>query len=321
MDLAGFRAYLIEHKNILKSWGNYVQTQVLDAAKAKSMSCQLSSCRVKELESAVGKVARKNYKNPLEQMEDLVGVRFVVLLSPDVTMICNLVESNENWTFSNQRNVETEIQATPEKFGYQSYHYVVRTKREIEVNGVVIPAGLPCEIQIRTLLQHTYAEVVHDSLYKAVGPVPIKASRYAASSMALIETTDHLFCETMRLLEEENSTRNQLLSELSDIYTSMIGTSEVGKDDKLNLFVLDFYRDRLPSNVGQEVREFIRSNNFIPDKIRARATSDPFWSQPVSLLAYWLVNSRSMTTFDEWPLASSHDALQCIYSDLGKAVH
>ena len=321
MDLAGFRAYLTENKAVLQNWGQFVQSQVINAAKAQSVTCQMTSSRVKELESAVGKIARKNYQNPLIQMEDLVGVRFVVLLSPDIITIGNILEVNENWIFSKERDVEVEIQAAPDKFNYQSYHYVVRAKKDIEFNGVIIPAQLPCEVQIRTLLQHTYAEVVHDSIYKAVSPVPLKASRFAHSSMALIETTDHLFCETMRLLEEENLARNQLLAELLEIYNKTIGTANIGHDEKLNLYVLDFYRDNLPDNITADIRMLLNENKFIPGKVQERIASDPFWSQPVSLLAYWLVENHSMTTFDEWPLASSHDALQLIYSDLGKAAH
>jgi putative GTP pyrophosphokinase len=321
MDLAGFRKYLNENKEVLQSWGNFVQTQVNDAAKAKLVNCQITSCRVKEIESAVGKIARKNYQDPLMQMEDLVGVRFVVLLSPDVATISSILEDNEYWNFSKERDVEVEIQAAPDKFDYQSCHYVVRAKKEIEYGGVLIPAKLPCEVQIRTLLQHTYAEVVHDSIYKAVGPVPVKASRFAHSSMALIETTDHLFCETMRLLEEENSVRNRLLKELSKIYIQIIGNPGAGHDEKLNLYVLDCYRDHLPESIATDIQKLLDENKFIAHKIQERIASDPFWSQPVSLLAYWLVEKHSMTTFGEWPLASSHDALQLIYSDLGKAAH
>lgn len=321
MDLAGFRAHLEASRPMLDGWGRYVKNLLLEFARLASVSVQLSSHRVKETDSAIGKIARKNYKDPLKQMHDLVGVRLVVLLSPEIEIICKLIESCDKWSYTKDRDPDAESQANPDKFGYQSVHYVVRAKNAIEIDGVAIPPESPCEIQVRTLLQHAYAELVHDSIYKAVGPVPHKASRYAASSMALIETTDHLFCETMRLLEEENSARNQLLEELKSLYDAKIGSVDVGFDDKLNLFVLDQFRDKIPDDVTEKITSLVDANTFIVQQIRDRMPYDPFWSQPVSLLAYWLVQTDGKKAFDAWPLASSHDALEKIYSDLGISLH
>lgn len=321
MDLAGFRAHLEASRPMLDGWGRYVKNRLLEFANSASVSVQLSSHRVKEPDSAIGKIARKNYKDPLKQMQDLVGVRLVVLLSPEIEAICKLIESCDKWSYTKDRAPEAEIQANPDKFGYQSVHYIVRAKEGIEVDGVAIPPDSPCEIQVRTLLQHAYAELVHDSIYKAVGPVPYKASRYASSSMALIETTDHLFCETMRLLQEENSARNQLLVELKRLYDAKIGSPETGFDDKLNLFVLDHFRDQIPETVTAKISGLIDDNMFIVQQIRDRVPYDPFWSQPVSLLAYWLVQEDGRKAYDDWPLASSHDALEKIYSDLGISLH
>jgi hypothetical protein len=139
--------------------------------------------------------------------------------------------------------------------------------------------------------------------------------------MALIETTDHLFCETMRFLEEENRERNQLLKELTGIYAAKISRVEIGADEKLNLSVVDAYASLLPSDVAKLVSQFLDENAFIADRVRARVLTDPFWSQPVALLAYWLAQNFQLQTYERWPYASSHDALQTVYSDLGISLH
>ena len=321
MDLNDLRTYLASNRDILDCWGGYLETTILDLLVPKSISIQMHSHRVKEIESAVGKITRKGYDDPLNQMTDLVGVRFVVLLSPELNAIGEFIETNGDWEYSKDRDPDEEAEANAEKFGYQSLHYVLRSRREIIHNGVVIPKGLPCEVQIRTLLQHAYAEVVHDSIYKAIGRVPPKANRFVARSMALIETTDHLFCETMRFLEEENRSRNQILEGLAALYASNVGLWGVGPDEKLNLCVLEAYRQQLPENTAVLVAEFCGANSFVAEKIRSRQQSDPFWSQPVSLLAYWLVGQTPLEAFDQWPFASSHAALQLVYSDLGLSRH
>ena len=315
------RNFLESNHATLDCWGLYVKETIAALLPSRSVSIQMQSHRVKEIDSAVGKITRKGYDDPLAQMTDLVGVRFVVLLSPSLNVIGELIETNENWEYSKDKDPGEETEANAEKFGYQSLHYVVRSRREIIHNGVVIPKGLPCEVQIRTLLQHAYAEVVHDSIYKAVGRVPPKANRFVARSMALIETTDHLFCETMKFLEEENKSRNEILDGLMTLYVSQVGVGEIGPDAKLNLSVIEAFRSQLSENTALQVAEFCGANSFVAERIKSRQQSDPFWSQPVSLLAYWLVEQNGLETFNQWPFASSHDALRLVYSDLGVSRH
>ncbi|TOO37902.1 (p)ppGpp synthetase, partial [Vibrio parahaemolyticus] len=74
-------------------------------------------------------------------------------------------------------------------------HYVVRARVDLQVKGLMIKAGTPCEIQVRTLLQHAYAELTHDAVYKAKTVVEPEVHRTVAKSMALIETTDDFFSD------------------------------------------------------------------------------------------------------------------------------
>jgi ppGpp synthetase/RelA/SpoT-type nucleotidyltranferase len=64
----------------------------------------------------VGKIARKNYKTPLTQMTDLVGVRFVVLISPQIEPIKGIIESCPAWTATLDQDSNEEINETPESF-------------------------------------------------------------------------------------------------------------------------------------------------------------------------------------------------------------
>jgi hypothetical protein len=65
-----------------------------------------------------------------------------------------------------------------EKLGYQSIHYLVQF-------GAVrcgLPeyarfAGMTAEIQVRTILQHAWAEIEHDIQYKAVEAIPVSIQR------------------------------------------------------------------------------------------------------------------------------------------------
>jgi putative GTP pyrophosphokinase len=319
MDLGPLREYLGTHSAMLDAWGKYVQDTVLTLMKPTGISLQLSSRRVKDVESACVKAQIKNYRDPVVQMEDLVGVRIAVLVSPEVGDVCALIEGHEQWGYTLSKDTDADARAAPDRFGYQSRHYILRAKGPFSANGVTIAAGTPCEIQVRTILQHAYAELVHDSIYKAVGPIPHQASRFAASSVALIETTDHLFCETMRLLKDDNAIMNQLLAQLTELRTEKTGCRGA-VDSKLNLYVLESYREQLSEKGAyEEMASLLDRSPFIVQNIRSRSEGDPFWTQPIVLLAYWAINKNPRKAFDEWPLASSHDAIEQIYSDLGLA--
>lgn len=128
-------------------------------------------------------------------MTDLVGTRFVVLLSEDIDTVCQAIESLTEFDARISKNYLDEIELNPKLFDYQSKHYEIRPKNELHIGDLKISKQICCEVQVRTLLQHAYAELVHDSVYKPVGIVPKSAERHIARSMALMETTDDLFVQ------------------------------------------------------------------------------------------------------------------------------
>lgn len=325
-DLAAFSKYLEENAAALSAWGNHISLQVCKVLEGEGHVMGNSGFlkvppvpRIKNEASAVGKIARLGYSDPANQMTDLVGVRFVVLLKDNIDKICGIIEGDPDWNFICVRDYESEITGNPKHFDYQSVHYIVRPKNSIVIDGIEIPPKICCEVQVRTLLQHAYAEVVHDSIYKPVGLVPIKAERLVARSMALMETTDELFCQTMDLLSQENKPRNEFLSLLEAIYVERIGAGKMKSDSDLNLLVLDSYRDYISDDSIANVRGLLEKKKFIPINIGRRASESPFFCQPVSLLVYLLVENKGAAIWEKWPLGSCENEVETIFSDLGLA--
>lgn len=309
----------------LEAWGQFVHDTIQEKAKEKfseATSLQMSSMRPKEKQSALEKIGRKSYSNPIVELTDLVGVRFVTLLSSDLDVISEIIETEEIWTYSLDRDEEQEKADAPNVFDYQSRHYVVKAKSEIEINGVTIPAELPCEIQLRTILQHAFAEVTHDKVYKPSGEVPIKAKRFVSSSMALMETADHLMCETMRLINQENEGLKQALSALSRAYDGLNqANASRGYDEKLNLYVIDALKDHIGQNLEEDISQLLREKHFIVDNVIKHSQGDnPFWRQPIALLAYLAVSRSPRRLFIDWPLANFADDIEIIYAELGERV-
>lgn len=316
MELESFRYQLAEINSALQAWGNFVELELKKIAQASTVKPQFTSSRVKDIDSAVGKITRKKYKNPIADMTDLVGARIVVLLSPDLRKLMAGIEASAEWENTLARDPSTEKEINPERFDYESVHYEVRSLSDREVNGVLVPKGLCCEVQIRTLMQHAYAEVVHDNIYKSAWNVPSRAKRYVASSAALIDTADLLFCETMSLLETESKERGELLGQLTSFICSVLPVAS-GFDTKFNIEVLATYEAEIPEDPVSAIRRLLDEKPFILERIKSRLKRDPFWSQPVIFLTYWLALDCPDAIRSKWPYSASSDALELLFSDLG----
>ena len=187
MTLEEFRGWLTEREPALKAWGAHVVRKIQERVNAEIGEKRGETFfkvgplfRVKDPESAAKKQAKKNYEHPHEQMTDLVGARFVVLLRSDISIVQNAIADYPGWTISLDRDPEFEVSNESLVFDYQSLHYVLSCPADEEFGGELVPARTTCEVQIRTLLQHAYAEVVHDNVYKSSGPVPPQTRRVIA---------------------------------------------------------------------------------------------------------------------------------------------
>ena len=319
-----FKKYLEENRETFQRWGEYVIDLIVEKLRI-SLGYEPTPLfikipplpRIKNIDSALGKIGRKKYDDPVRQVTDIVGVRFVVLLSDNIEMIGNIISTEEAWIAVASKDYQDEIDKNPKLFDYQSQHFEVRPSTDLNIDGFIITKDICCEVQIRTLLQHAYAELVHDSLYKPVGPVPAKAERQVAKSMALMETTDDLFCSTMQLLYETNKPRNDLLSDLTAIYTEKVGEHLIKLDIKTNYAVLDEFREYFIDDLTAQISQLLDTKKYISEKIASRASSYSFFAQPISIFIYWLITYAGPDKVNScWPLPGYWRELDIIFSDL-----
>lgn len=320
-----FRQYLESNYLAFDKWGTHVAEKIVEMLfeklgyKPVPQFVKISPLppRVKEVSSAMGKVGRKNYDDPIKQMTDLVGVRFVVLLSEHIEVVSRIVNAEESWRVVTSRDFQEEIEKNPKLFDYQSQHFEVRPRDDLSLDGTLVTKDMCCEIQIRTLLQHAYAELVHDSIYKLVGQVPPKAVRQVAKSMALMETTDELFCNTMQILTDANKPRNDFYDDLVAIFRQKVGGHFLKPDQKTNLAILDEFREIFRDGLSADVAHTLDVKKYISIKITRRAATSPFFAQPVSLFVYWLVLEIGPdNVHSRWPLPGYWRELNLIFSDL-----
>jgi putative GTP pyrophosphokinase len=140
--------------------------------------------RVKSPDSLARKLARpdRSYAD-LWSVTDLVGVRVITYFADTVDRVGELVEAGLPVDFRQSTDKRRRESAD---FGYRSLHYVCRL-------GDPLPARACFEVQVRTVLEHAWAEIEHDLGYKAVEEIPLAARRRLNRLAGLLELADQEF--------------------------------------------------------------------------------------------------------------------------------
>lgn len=306
-----------------EAWGAFVSA-TLTAAVAREISPADVELffriplkhRTKEEGSLLTKAFHrgKPYTNPYEEIEDKVGVRIVVLFSEDIRTVERAILECGQWTAAKARDFEEERASRPFEFDYQSLHYVVRSKGAISGAGVSIAAGIPCEIQVRTILQHAYSELTHDTIYKPSVQAKPEIKRAAAKSMALIEATDDYFSQVRGRLLLAQEPGQQISSAVDRKYREFTGLEP--EISPLNTLIIDYYKQWAREGFDSELAAFLVEKAFLADFIRERASSDLLYRQPSVLLVYWTIKQAPRAAAVNGPL--SNDNLAPMYGDLGE---
>ena len=150
----------------------------------------LIETRAKSIPSFAEKILRKRKSymqpkgtlspDPLARMTDLCGGRVIAQTSDQVRAVCQFIEEAFDVDSPNSEDVSQRLR--PTEFGYRSVHYIVLVNAEkLRAAGVsmAIPPevlGLKAEIQVRTLLEHAWADIGHEMTYKAEHTVPSRHS-------------------------------------------------------------------------------------------------------------------------------------------------
>jgi ppGpp synthetase/RelA/SpoT-type nucleotidyltranferase len=308
-----------------EAWGKFVAERITE--EIKPLVAPLSTdiflrlpvkARVKSDGSFLTKAfyrPEKSYTDPFEQITDKVGVRFVVLLGSEMPIVCTAIERNAEWNWRKDRDVEGERAKDPYLFGYQSDHYIVSNKAELNIAGQVIRPGTPCEVQVRNMLQHAHSELTHDTIYKPSVEQTPEMKRAAAKSMALIEATSDYFERLVQEIKAAVSPNKKLSQDLADFYQLKIGVPDPTKAEGI---LNDAYASVLGDAGLTALRTFLESKSYVLDRIRDRARSKLLFRQPSILLVYMAVGTKRTEATAAWPFTEAE--LKPIYVDLGEAM-
>ncbi|MDB4904842.1 MAG: hypothetical protein JWQ63_4123 [Mucilaginibacter sp.] len=156
--------------------------------------------RIKEAGSLSKKIDKKGDKyNILSDITDVIGLRVITYLESDVDPIASIL--TKEFEKDEENSIDKRILKN-DQFGYRSLHVVVSLNdKRIKLPEYSAYKAIKCEIQIRSILQHAWAEIEHDLGYKGTD-IPDAYKRSFNRVAALLELADIEFVKLKAELDD-----------------------------------------------------------------------------------------------------------------------
>lgn len=206
--------------------------------------------RVKTESSLEGKLRRKGGKyQHITDLTDILGVRVITFYSDDVDKVASMVERlyEIDWENSIDKRKVHDL----DRFGYLSLHYICRSKEH---------DGLRFEVQIRTILQHAWASLDHDTGYKTQVEIPTVYLRNINRLAGMLELIDDEFS---RIRRELSDYRRQVQSLVA---SGNLAEVRLDGDSFRSFLAIDPFRglNRRIASINQAEIQEVDLSNFLP---------------------------------------------------------
>ncbi|ELY6214037.1 hypothetical protein SNQ23_003926 [Cronobacter dublinensis] len=193
-----------EKKETFDSYALALKSLLNTLIRGEGLSVHSLDSRVKNRKSLEAKIEKKDKYNVLNDITDVIGIRIITHYADDVDRIARLVESEFRIDFEN--SIDKRISIEPDKFGYLSLHYIVNlNEARSNLKEYETYKDIKAEIQIRSILQHAWAEIEHDIGYKSAIGLPNNIRRAFSRLAGLLELADEEFIK----IKEKISARQQ----------------------------------------------------------------------------------------------------------------
>jgi ppGpp synthetase/RelA/SpoT-type nucleotidyltranferase len=175
----------------------HVLGRVLEAACRTAIPQAVVQSRAKSITSFAEKCARRYTACPdaVNQFTDLCGARVIVQTRDQVAAVCAFIRTS----FCVIEEDDKGLRLAEDSFGYRDMHFVIQLEpTRCHVLGITAKeqesiGSRRAEIQVRTWVQHAWADTLHDRMYKVKLKLPTEFRRIGALLAALMEDGDRTF--------------------------------------------------------------------------------------------------------------------------------
>lgn len=232
-----------------KAFGQKLQGLVEDLLATEGITVHSVSFRRKDRASLEKKLNKQGSTyRCLADVTDVCGLRVITYFEDEVKAVSNVL--HREFKVDAENSVDKADSLDPDRFGYLSVHHVVSNRVDRNnLSEYKRYADLKAEIQVRSILQHAWAEIEHDLGYKSRDGIPKPVRRRFSRLAGLFELADQEF----RTIREELSSYSNEVS--ANIETS---PAEIEIDGlSLKAFV---ERSALVKRLDSKVAEILRSD-------------------------------------------------------------
>lgn len=159
--------------------------------------------RIKKEEALKNKILYKQKYQEINDITDIVACRCITLFESDLDILTNLIFKNfDVCEYSDKRKKQNKSNI---EFGYNSLHLICKfTDERCKLVEYEPYKGIRFEIQIRTTLQHSWAEIEHGLGYKSQYEIPKDIRRKLTRLSANLEILDEEFVTIEKEIREYN---------------------------------------------------------------------------------------------------------------------
>lgn len=137
-----------------------------DLISEGDFDAHLVSGRAKDPKSVRNKLLEKSYDNPSSQLTDSIGIRIIVYYGSEVDRVAEHIRPKLD--IDEKRSVDKRRDLSQSEFGYRSVHIIAQLKPSEYRDSRHLPLKAQVlEIQIRSVLDHAWAAIEHEIIYKS----------------------------------------------------------------------------------------------------------------------------------------------------------
>lgn len=240
---------LIGHSRLAPTACNLLEAE-LKAHKIEYLSI---AHRIKNQKSIIEKIDRKSYTDYEKQITDISGIRIICFLESEIQKIEKIIKGFFEIDLSNSRDRSAILGL--DKIGYRSVHYICTLgKARSVLREYKDICDLKFEIQIRTVLQHAWAEMAHDRSFKFRAGLPATLERRPNLYAGMLEVIDQGFDNISKEIDDYNTKIEEKSSD--EILESEVSSKTLKKFIGSIKNVGEVHDCEISQNIIKEIRQF-----------------------------------------------------------------
>ena len=192
--------------DIFEEFTSVTNRLILDLLKSNSLRVHSVTSRVKTKESISDKITKsaEDIYQTVDDIHDVCGIRIITYYPDEVDAVAAIIQKEFNIDYNS--SVDKRSILDPDRFGYLSLHYIAKlSSKRLRLTEYNRFKKCKTEIQIRSILQHTWAEIEHDLGYKTKLAVPTHIRRRFSQLAGLLELADDTFVQIRDTLADYES--------------------------------------------------------------------------------------------------------------------